>query len=155
MTAPHMITPHDEPKASLIDEPTDILSAGIGALRVTDMAQAIQLRQPLGREDLAREIIASATGYDRFLMSAYTTRLPHPHVTANNQQLAARYESKVHDVAQLFIDLPETLWDEVIDLLSSRECDRAYAIVMDMHGHIAATIGRYARESRFASAAAD
>ena len=125
--------------------PDVLLRNGIASTRVYGVARAIQLRAPLGREDLAREIVCAATGTARELMDVYAARDPHPHVTAEDQRLAARFENAVHGVAQLLHDLPDLLWDESLDLITNGYADRACGLILDLHGHITASLDRFAR----------
>ena len=125
--------------------PDVLLRNGIASTRVYGVARAIQLRAPLGREDLAREIVCSATGVAYPLMEIYAAREPHPHVTAEDQRLAARFENAVHGVAQLLHDLPDLLWDESLDLITNGYADRACGLILDLHGHITASLDRFAR----------
>ncbi len=136
--------------------PDVLLREGIGSQRVHGLARAIQLRAPLGRIDLAREIVCSATGIDDALMDTFAKRDPHPHVTEAEKKLAARFESAVHGVDQLLTNLPEVLWEEVLDLITNGYSARAYKLVMDLHGHISATLDRYGRfASELSATAAD
>jgi len=124
-------------------DPSVVLLNGITSTRVYGVARAIQLRARLGREDLAREIVSSATGIDRALIDVYAAREPHPHVTAEEQRIAARFEATVHGVAQLLHDLPDLLWDETLDLITNGYSDRAGGLVLDLHGHISHSIARF------------
>ena len=135
--------------------PETLLRNGIASTRVYGVARAIQLRAPLGRDDLAREIVSAATGTARELMNAYAAREPHPHVTAADQRLAARFENAVHGVAQLLHDLPDLLWDETLDLITNGYSDRACALILDLHGHITASLDRFGRNGERLFDAAD
>jgi len=124
-------------------DPSILLREGITSTRVYGVARAIQLRAPLGREDLAREIVCSATGMARELMDTYAARDPHYLITADEQRLAARFESAVHGVERLLHDLPDLLWEESLDLITNGYADRACGLILDLHGHITASIDRF------------